>query len=210
MKRLFFTCSLLLFTSVVISSCEDNDLAKQAEGTWTMTAQSKDDEGNPMKGRLTYQLKYVESDETNGGTFTESQLTSYTEEAGEYVIDYQISSTIKGEWEVIWGDLFLTYKINTLDVKVTHLNCRIADDVNALRTLELAGDEIAGALSNRHGNITRTLTKEARKSAYRELRRKYIQDNEDMASFSNLSVSGDTLSLDTEDMGRIHFHKVTD
>ena len=111
---------LLLTVCMTFSSCKDNQIAKDIQGTWSRDIIDDDDDIN-MKAKETMTFAYVE-DEVFGGTFDERKdgiFDTDMEDIEDSHMRVSLHSTIKGTYEILDGDLYLKYDINSLKLNLS-------------------------------------------------------------------------------------------
>lgn len=112
------------------------------------------------------------------------------------------TSNITGEWEVLMGDLKLTYDLSSLDVTIDDIDARLSSDADDIAREAFADAQDAGMFD--------ADDEENRQMVYEELRAQYQADNDEDTYYSDLKVEGGVLSFDTGDFGRVELHRVTD
>lgn len=211
MKRLdlliVFTLLLLGFTS-----CSDAKLAKEMEGTWHVTLNMKDYEGTPYTQEQFYEFTNVKSDSKDGGTFIERTVNPIEEEVEGIAVKYTATSVISGEWEVLFGDLYMTYNLSSFDVFVDDVDYKFSDNIDYGTALDYMGAAIASAMFGQELIDKEELAKEIRKEVYKSLYEEYEQQNradrEEGASYANLKIENGIMSFDTYDIGRMQLNRV--
>lgn len=197
--------SVLCFT---FSSCNDNNMAKAVDGTWATSLNLKDEYGTPFTQNQTYKFTYIKDNAKDGGILKEYTKTTITEEMDDIEVTYTVSSSIKGEYEFIFGDLYITYNLNSLDVKVSDVDWKASDDMDFATKIDLLNMAFQGEeLINE-----KELSKEIRKNSYKNFYEDYqsMNENDDNGcSYQEVKVGNDVLSFITKDSGRITLHKVS-
>ena len=197
---------LTLLCCLALSSCNDEKLAKQMEGTWQGSYRTVYDNGAKERVEKVLTFHYDENDEWNdGGTFVEELYgTSNDIELifADGTVDCRYRSRIKGTWSVDFGDLYLTYNVTTLEVEINNSDVdlkldRFTDQLN-----------MAGYMLETLSDPKDDIVKEAKKSLYKDLFHQYKQSNADEAAFGDLKVSANELSFETDDLGRMTFRRV--
>lgn len=204
MKRGLLYLLQLVFCLLLIS-CNDVKLAKQLDGTWkSSTMQWSYDDGRKEEVVITITFSYSE-ERNDDGTFVE-ELSGIVKDVDLEVLDGSFNcnyySRIKGRWEIIWGDLYLYYNVNTLEVDVNQ------NDVDL--SIYNISDQL-DMLSYTMGTWSdprETLSKEAKKDIYKNLFHAYNSDSDDKA-YTGLKVSGGTMSFEASDVrGRVKFERI--
>ena len=182
---------LLLFlfpiTLFIMNSCDDTQLAKDADGRWEGTFRIKDEYGTPQTQKVEYEFKYIEDNLTDGGEFTQTYAIDCEEQEDGINVKYTVKTEIKGTWEVIINDMYLTYNLSSLEVSIENLQCNAP--------LWLAGGSEA-------------VSEEIRKNVYKSLYDEYETSNDEGYYFAGLEVTDDKLSFETSDIGRMEFERV--
>ena len=109
--------------------------------------------------------------------------------------------TISGEWEIIGGDLYMTYNLSSMDVEVKDMNYELLENT-ALGFDILGIDRI---------KLEDNITEEIRRNSYREMYKVYQQSNKETDQgfcFEDLSIEGDSMSYNTSDFGRIKWMRI--
>ena len=182
-KKTMKTCLMAAVLCVVaLTSCGDSDLADAMIGRWQGEFEATDDDGATSEQSLAFDFT-TSDDIMDGGKFTEQRTETFTFEDEGLVMTCTATANITGEWEVLMGDLKLTYDLSSLDVTIDDIDARLSSD---------ADDE------------------ENRQMAYEELRAQYQADNDEDTYYSDLKVEGGVLSFDTGDFGRVELHRTTD
>lgn len=170
-------------TLCLLAGCSDEKLAREADGVWTTTLNLKDEYGTPYKEKQTYAFTYVKSDEKDGGTFVERIEAIRMEEDKGLKVTYKVLASINGEWEVIFGDLYQHYHIQTLEVVVT----------------DVGGFGLGTILED-------AMVKELRKNVYKNIREGYEAANH--CCFLELSIKNNCMEFITDDIGRVKLEKI--
>lgn len=207
-KYLFFF--LFTMTCFILSSCEDAKLAKAVDGKWEANITLKDEYGTPYTQRQIYDFKYQESNDKNGGIVTESTITSMTEEVDDIEVSYTATSTIKGEWEVIFGDLYFTYNLSTLDVAITNVDYQLSENADFSTKMDYAEAAIGMALLGQELINKDELTEDIRKNAYQSFYEDYESSNNegDGSYYEDLKIGNNVMSFKTSDIGRMELKRV--
>lgn len=190
---ILFVCMMPLF-----SSCVDGDsiLAQAAEGAWYVDLEAKDEDGFPIRKQLTMQFRCVEDEDgwIYGGTFLERNRYSQSVQDSGIRANYSATTEISGTWEVLMGDLYLTYNLNSLEVKVGDVDLQVNDwDYE----MQMFMDEYKG-----------DFRREIYSETYRESRRNYKEANDYEGAFENLEIEGNRLSFLSGDAGRVTLRKL--
>lgn len=122
--------AFITIIAIVFSSCNDSEMAKQLNGSWDCDMEMKDDEGNPYTQNRTLTFNYLEDATGFGGNFTEKNITNLSGTEDDIELNCTVTSTINGKYEVIAGDLWLTYNLSSLDVSVSNVNYDLSDDAD--------------------------------------------------------------------------------
>lgn len=207
MKRAALWMTILCLT-LAATSCSDADLAKASEGRWVNTCQLKDDEGIPYTQSTLYTFNHIDSNTKDGGTFVEKiRIEQMLEEDG-LSLNYDLVSSVSGEWEIIFGDLYLTYDPSTLEVKMDNFDFNLSADASSEMRLGMAGINLYESLTGEDLLDVEGIKEELREGFYQDLSLKYAETNEEDICYPNLQVEGNSMSFDTEDVGRIELHRL--
>ena len=186
-----------LMALLCLYSCSDIKLAEQLDGSWQTSYEAYDD-GLVEKITQTMTFHYDENSWEDDGTFTETLSGVIDDIDLEFVdgtFDCKYRSRITGRWSVDQGDLSLVYNISTFEVEIDKNDVKI---------------NVNGYLSNADKReLKDELVRELQKNIQGELRNQYIESNSDGGSFLNLKVSGNKMSFDSSDLGRMEFKKIS-
>ena len=164
-KRLLLIILCSILPLVLLNSCNDSKLAKEVVGTWKLKISV--DEGS--------EHTYYHFNEN--GMFTETTYY-YLSEVGdgiEVVVKY--ASTITGTWEVLVGDLDLTYDVSTL--KVNYLGMKFPGSTGF-------EENFANALME---SLFSDLIKESKDELYDIVEDYYCEET----VFANITISGNKM-----------------
>lgn len=197
-----FVCMLLCgWIALCLYSCHDGQLAEELEGTWHTSYTMKDENGIPYTEEQKVKFMCVESNSKDGGLFME-QVTAEIENEEENInVRCKTICTISGEWEIIGGDLYMTYNLSSMDVEVKDMNYELSENT-ALGFDILGIDRI---------KLEDNITEEIRRNSYREMYKVYQQSNKETDQgfcFEDLSIEGDSMSYNTSDFGRIKWMRI--
>ena len=193
-----FYALLLLTVCMTFSSCKDRQIAKDLQGTWSRDF-IDDDDGVKMRAKETMTFAYVE-DEVIGGTFDERRdgiFDMEMEDVEDSYITISLYSTIKGTYEILDGDLYLKYDINSLKLNLSpddiELDIKDEDFLKEMKQTEMSMDELKVVLAE-----------EWKETFLEELHKEYL-DNHPDGAFPDVKIEGKQLSFTTEDQGVITY-----
>lgn len=185
---------LLLTVCMTFSSCKDNQIAKDIQGTWSRDF-IDDDDGIKMRTKETITFAYVE-DELIGGTFDERKdgiFDTEMEDIEDSYIRISLYSTIKGTYEILDGDLYLKYDVNSLKLNLSpddiELDIKDEDFLKEMKQTEMSIDELKVVLAE-----------EWKETFLEELRKGYL-DNHPDGAYPDVKIEGKQLSFTTADQG---------
>lgn len=161
----------------------------------------KDDDGIPYTQYMGFQFDYAEAPTVAGGNFTERRPIEQSYEEDGLLYSATVSSSVSGSWEVLVGDLCMTYNLGTLEVSVDDVDISLAKGAD-LETINMMLD---GTLYELGLLDEKAFAKELYSSVYSTMRLEYELHNADEAYWEDLQIEGDQLSLMTDDMGRVTF-----
>lgn len=196
---------------IALSGCRDAKLAEAAEGTWQTTLELKDEYGTPYDQMQTYTFKHEPDALKDGGTFVEYTLTTMTEEVEDIEVTYTTETSIEGEWEVIFGDLYQTYWLQTLDVAVTDVDYRLSDKASLDTQLDYLGAAVVYGMLGQEPIDKDELAEEIRKNAYQGFYASYEECNGmdgEGSCYDELTIKNGIMEFNTSDVGRIRLKKV--
>lgn len=195
-----------LLTMLTMSSCDDNKLAKQLNGTWQCKAtlsNAETSEGEGIEKQTVYQqFKYVESNTEDGGTMKEYRDAEVKEvDLDDMTMDASYRVYVEGKWEIIAGDLYIYYNVSSLKLGLDADDITLHDDDGTVRLSSYA--YILGKTT------VDGLVEEMRQELYKEMKSQYCEDaaKADSAPYQDLKVSADAMSYKTSDLGTMHFTK---
>jgi len=184
---------LLLTVCMTFSSCKDNQIAKDIQGTWSRDF--IDDDGIKMRTKETITFAYVE-EELIGGTFDERKdgiFDTEMEDIEDSYIRISLYSTIKGTYEILDGDLYLKYDVNSLKLNLSpddiELDIKDEDFLKEMKQTEMSIDELKVVLAE-----------EWKETFLEELRKGYL-DNHPDGAYPDVKIEGKQLSFTTADQG---------
>ena len=189
--------SAAIICCLAFVSCNDSDLAKQMDGTW-LASYKTDEDGTRQKVKQTMTFQYDAEDEENDGTFVEEisgVLNETDPKAGTVQCKYR--SRIEGTWIISFGDLCLEYDVRTLKVEVDSKDVKV-NPTDLKAQMGMAAINMLGM------DITKSLANEIRNN----LRENLAEHYEDEAPYGNLKVSDTEMSFESDDLGRITFHRI--
>lgn len=206
MKRALWM--ILSMLSLSLAGCGDSELAKKVDGTWYAKMSTRDYQGTRYTQDVKYTFRYVQDDIKDGGTFSEQITYPLTEDDGEIEVTCKVTTSIEGEWEIIFRDLLLTYHLSTLDMEITDVDYEFTDFDAAGEALgvgffmAMAGVETDLVDKNK-------LAEEIRKEIYPDTYDEYKLANNDGdgSYFEDVQVENGTLSFTTSDAGRVFLKK---
>ena len=208
-KNINFQLSVFVLATLLASltSCEDNKLARDMNGTWKGSFVTTYDDQSRENQDIYIKFDYVPSDTKDGGTYVEVRKGTINDvDVGVAKMNAGYCSYIKGEWEVLNGELEIKPDVSTLKVNINPDEVKVNYD-NSWMTLENLYEEYGSSVYSRQEFIS-----DMQKDVYKELFDEYKEDedNADAASFQDLKVNGETMSFKTEDAGTITLHKTNE
>lgn len=183
------------------SSCNDAQLAEQLDGTWHTSYTQKDEDGVPYVQEQEVTFTHIASNTKDGGRFKEKVITAIETEEYDLDVSCKTVCTISGEWEIINGDLYMTYNLSTMNVEVKNMDCKLSNNA-------ALGFSILGISRVKFQNI---ITAEIRRNTYQEMYKCYQQSNKENdkgGAFLDLSIEDNTMSYSTSDLGRLEWKRV--
>lgn len=192
---------LMALFVICLSSCGDAELAKKANGVWQTSIEVTEDDGTTYPQTVTLNFTYADSKTKDGGTFVERVVSHLEEEEGEIVVNCTTTSTISGEWEVLMGDLHMTYNLSSLNVSITDLDFDISDDTDLYATSMYGLDT----------SIKNGIKDEIQREIYKNMHDEYSETNGNEGNgirYTDLSIENDIMSFNTLDNGNIELTRV--
>ncbi len=200
-KSLLPMVMALLF-GLSVSSCNDSDLADALEGIW-LSDEIETAEGDGAKFLQQTYYEFAKTDDAvDGGKFFEEVSGTFTMEDEGLVMSGTVISRISGTWEVLMGDLCLTYDMSSLTVDVADVDASLADDADEVSQLAFMDAHASGEFDKAN------LKEEMQNMVYEDLKSQYQADNDEGNSFSNLKVENGMMSFKTGDIGVMTFRKM--
>lgn len=203
--RSIYGIFLFVVTVLTFTSCNDNTLARQLEGTWKGGVTISYDDQSKERQDIYLKFHYVESDYEDGGTVTETRYCHVKDvDLDDMTMDADYRTFIQGKYEILNGDLYIKYDVSTLKVElgVDDINLHYNNTLAALRTLAgMLGDYTPYDIAN-----------DLQKEIYKDLFHQYQDDTDDdgEAAFLNLKVGANNMNFDTDDAGTVHLTKTKD
>lgn len=198
--------SLLLCLSLTWTSCTDVELAKAAKGNWTHTQQLTDEDGMPYTETTRYSFNHIDGGDKDGGTFTERTYIKQKGEEDGMAVSYRMSAHVKGEWEFILGDLYMTYDLASLRVNMDDLDFALTEDASYDMRLGMAGVALYEGLTGTDLLDKDGLGEEIANEWYQELYQLYKSENEDETCYQDVEIEGNVMTVGTAD-GRMTLHR---
>lgn len=197
---------LLLLLAMVNSSCKDERLAEELQGTWKRNHVEAYEDGTKSLQEEFLTLVRTDS-KKNGGTFTEASTGNEEIDDSEFIVKYKWTSHIDGTWEIKDGAFYQHYNIATLEVEVnkSDIDYQINKNTNLLLT---SFDKLMAKSLYLEQNLQTDLQKDAYKALFQYYKKQNLQDVKG-GGFSNIEVEGNTFSFETIDLGRVTYTKVS-
>lgn len=199
MKRVILSITLCVFV-LSFFSCGDTNLAEKSVGAWQFSYHTSYDDGS--KENATQTLEFSKDDDKDGGTFTEKEVGKLMGEDDDVHYTCKYTSTINGTWEVVAGDLQLIYDVTSLVVNTDKDDIDIKYD----NTID-AIDAVSYSLETMT-DISAEVAKAAQKEIYTNLFHAYSDSNDEGSVYKNLTIEGDNMSFETDDLGKVDLSKV--
>ena len=187
--------ALVLMALFCLCSCNDIKLAEQLDGTW-QTSYENYNEGLVENITETVTFNYDEDSWEDDGTFVK-MLSGRIDDIDfdeDFTCDCKYLARVTGRWSVDQGNLSLIYDISTFELKFNR------DDVTINTSIYLSSTDRRG--------LQEAIVEDLRSHLQGELRNQFIESNEDGWYYENLKVSGNKMSYNTSDYGRIEFQKI--
>lgn len=201
-KSLFTSLLATSFLALSLSSCDDAKLAKELQGTWKSDPTTAIEDGCKFKDVNYMTFKHVESNEKDGGEYTETHKGkgNFEEDGMFFKVEYTV--TVSGEYEVLAGDLYLKYDVSTLNVSIDDVNYGATKDSDIFTQANMLGSVMDGSWSE----TRRLIKQEMQPELYNDFYEQVQQWNEEEAPYGNLEIEGNKLSYDTDE-GRMTLTK---
>ena len=198
--------SALLCLTLTWTSCSDARLAEAADGEWVNTQQLTDEDGIPYTETTRYRFKHIDSGDKDGGTFTERTYIKQSGEEDGVAVSYRMSARVEGEWEFILGDLYMTYDLASLQVKMDDFDLNLTEDASYDMQLGMVGVALYEGLTGTDLLDKDGMCEEITDEWYQELYNIYQSDNENETCYQDVEIEGDVMTVGTTD-GRMRFHR---
>lgn len=199
------TLTLIALTAMtVLTSCNDEKLAKEIDGKWSVRNTETDEDGTKTDETYTYSFIRIPDDTKDGGVLKErcNGTTIASEDGYECKITY--NTYIMGNYEFIAGDLYCTYDLSTLKVNIDDIKIRVSDEGGYDEYEDLANSALDGSLYDVKQEIQAETEKELRSELYKA----YKKDNDEETCFKDVKIEGDKMTLTTDD-GTITMKRVS-
>lgn len=188
-------CLIALTAMTVFTSCNDEKLAKEIEGQWTIGDTETDEDGTKIDETYTYRFIRIPDKTKDGGYLKESSNgTAITSEDG-YECKVTYSTSISGNYEFIAGDLYCTYNLSTLAVNIEDIKIRVSDDGGYEEYQDLLNIAADGSLYELKQEIQAETEKELRSELYKQ----YKKDNDEETCFKDVKIEGDEMTVTTDE-----------
>lgn len=198
---------VLAIALALLSSCEDDKLAKSMNGTWTGSIMISNDDQSKEKQDIYLKFNYIPSNDTSGGTYIEVRRAVVNGvDLDDAKMDVGYCSYIEGTWEVIAGALVTKPNVSTLKVNIDPQDVKIDYD-NAWAALDGLYDEFSSL-----GYSRKEMASDLQKDLYTDLFHQYKEDenNDGEVTWYDLKVNGETMSFATDDIGTFTLHKTNE
>ena len=201
-KNLIGSLLLGLCVTAMFSSCGGSKVAKNLDGSWKTEVKVKDKDGTLQNRALEYVFNHDE-EVSSGGSFTEKFVQPMSHQDGSIIMECKATVTVMGNWKVADDNLFLSYNLASLDVKVENLYFKIPEGVDlGVTEFELNETDI---LDSELGE------EEMRKAAYQSLYEDYKSRNnesQDGACCRKLKVEGGKTSFEMNELGEVELTRI--
>lgn len=117
-----------------------------------------------------------------------------------------MSARVEGEWEFILGDLYMTYDLASLQVKMDDFDLNLTEDASYDMQLGMAGVALYEGLTGTDLLDKDGMCEEITDEWYQELYNIYQSDNENETCYQDVEIEGDVMTVGTTD-GRMRFHR---
>ena len=201
-------CTALVCATFAAASCSDGELAEKADGSWINKSELTDEDGDPYTQISLITFHHAPDGTTDGGTFVERTYWKQDWEDENLAYSYASTTEVKGEWEIVMGDLHQTYDLSSLTVSLDHFDYKPANADVAWQMLDYTLENLGQDLIDKE-----EFGEEMRKADYKDMRAHYASHNKEAAEgacFTELKITGETLSFVTDDMGRMTYHSISD
>lgn len=203
-RKQFLSIFLVSVTAVLLTSCTDQRLSKEIEGTWKGSMVIANDDQSREQQTIYDKYDYV--GKGNEGKLTEVIVSNIKDiDLDEATMDVGYQSYIEGTWKIDDGQLYTSYDVTTLKVKVDENKVKVRWN-SFLGVLSDMYEKYGGLI---FGNSTqKEIVDEIQKKIYKTMFHQYQDDESDEASYPELTIENGNMSYKTSDAGTVHFKKV--
>lgn len=203
-----FAWGNILCLTLTWTSCSDTQLAEAIDGEWTNTQQLTDEEGIVHTETTRYSFNYIDNKTKDGGRFVERTYIKQNCEEDGMVVSCCMSAFIKGEWEFIWGNLYMTYNLASLRVIMDDFNINLTKDASYNMLLGMAGITLFEGLTDTDLLDKDGMSKEIKNKWYQELHQIYESNNKNEACFTDVKINDNIMTVGTDE-GKLRFYRVS-
>ncbi len=172
----------------------DEDLAKAMVGGWTSEIlEGEDIDGHFSTSCVKYYFQYNPNADYQGGTFAEDLDIELIHVESPYAVDCNLSATVSGKWKIMDENLYMTYKLSSIEVSVGDYNIDVSEDASPFASLELFSMRLRGEFSA----IERALIQRVKETFYQKFYMECQEANDDEDCFAHVSVQEDIMICDT-------------
>lgn len=172
----------------------DYGIAERIDGSWVMTHSDRYEDGSIDNVTQYLTFRFDDTPEYNG-TFEEileGDVNGLTFDNIDICADIKYSSTIKGTYIIVDGDLCLTYDINSLTVNVPKNSIEM--------DLKNFPGEMTEYFMSTYVSYPKTeIAKLSRESIYRTLIETYSSNGDNTAKYENVQIKDSVIRITTKD-----------
>ncbi len=195
---------LFMLVIVSLTSCEDQKLAKAIDGSWKIGNITMEEDGIPYTGSIMYSFVYnPKLKDRDGGLFVEFRDVEFKHNEEGITLSGNIDVSLQGDWEILNGDLILTYDESKVNVSINNFYSNIpeiAEYYNSRQLLDMymAGEYLPGYNEPvdyfpSMDEMSEDLKKEAYQETLNELRKSGYEQ-----TYNNIEIKDDVLTFEIE------------
>jgi hypothetical protein len=178
---------ILFMAWAAVCLCACDSTADKIAGSWeSNNFLAPADDGTKSDQSLSY--VFTKNDGEEGGSMVEDTYFTMNEEVEGYKYVAKYTSTINGTWKIKDDEMYITYDLNTIKIKINKLESK-DEKVNAILQTMLNNPELQQNVKN-------------------EMRDEYIKENKEAdTGYPIMSIEPNEMKWKTGDVGTITFRK---
>lgn len=188
---------ILVLLSALFSSCDDDRLSEAIQGTWNTQYNLTSNDQSVDSVNETLVFKKGNNDDTSGTLVETKRYISKNYEYGDNTYDFVLDSYVEGKWEIIAGDLYVSYDVSTLRVSVEEKSLKVH-----YSAYEVLSSDILDLVAEKN-----ELEKQIQKSCYSDMFDYYHCKKDESYQYSDLEINGNSMSFKDSEQEEYHYYK---